>query len=89
MLAIDRLRLNLPIEFAGRAEHIGRLVAEELAQYMFQELAWLDHIAVPAVVVSLELSDRQVAAKIARAVIGHLTNRHHSLSDLARGRSHA
>lgn len=89
MLAIDRLRLNLPIELAGRAEHIGRLVAEELAQYTFQELAWLDHIAVPAVVVTLELSDRQVAVQIARAIIDHLTNRQHSLSDLARGRFHA
>lgn len=89
MLTIDRLRLNLPIEFAGRAEHITRLLAEELAQYTMQELEWLDHIAVPAVVVSLELSDRQVAAKIARTIIAQLTNRHHSLSDLARGRFHA
>lgn len=88
MLTIDRLRLELPIEFAGREEHIRRLLEEALALYPMQESEWLDHIAIPSVVVGLHLSDRQIAAKIARAVIEHLTNKRHNLSELERGRFH-
>ena len=72
MLTIDRLRLQLPPEYAGRAALIGRMVAQELAVLPAARSLRLERLAVPAVRVTPGASDRQLARSIAGAIHGQL-----------------
>lgn len=72
MLKIDRLRLSLPPGYEARAEHIARLVADELAGLQFQGDARFDRLTLPVVEVGPRATDRQVASSIASGMAAHL-----------------
>ena len=71
MLTIDTLRLQLPAGFERRAERIGRLLGDALAQIdtgaVGAELT-LDRLALPPITIARGASDFDVAAGIASSV---------------------
>jgi hypothetical protein len=72
MWSIDQLRIVLPPGFEGRAERLGRLLAEELADLPVPAgLGRLDlaRLALPAVEIDPRLGDREIAGRIARQIV--------------------
>ena len=65
---IERMRLNLPKGFEGRAEHISRLVARELGGMSFNGTRHITGLSVPPVKVHQAFSDEQIARQVAYAI---------------------
>jgi len=75
MLSIDRLRLQLPAEYADRAAGIARLLADELAALPVQSSQRLEQLVVPPVSVMPGASDQQIARSIAAGVQAGLSSK--------------
>ena len=75
MLNIDRLRLQLPPEYADRAAGIARLLADELATLPVQTNQRLDQLVLPPVSILPGASDQQVARSIAAGVQASLSSK--------------
>jgi hypothetical protein len=65
---IGHLQLQLPPGFEERAERIGRLVGEALADYGNVPSGRIDHLRVGPLAVGTELSDQRVARQIADSI---------------------
>jgi hypothetical protein len=68
VLTIDTLRLQLPAGFEHRAERIGRLLGDALAQIDAGADLALDRLALPPIQVAPGASDADVARTIAHSV---------------------
>ena len=68
MLTIDTLRLQLPAGFEHRAERIGRLLGDALAQIDAGAGLALDRLALPPIQLAPGASDADVARTIAHSV---------------------
>lgn len=72
-LIIDSLSLTLPPGFENRAESIARFLGEELARQPWTESRSLGQLHLGPQTVGPALSDRQIAAQIARAIYQQAT----------------
>jgi len=68
VIAIDTLSLRLPAGFEHRAERIGRLVGDAIADLDVTESRAFDRLALPAIHVERSANDAQIATAIAHAV---------------------
>lgn len=68
MLKIDRLRLELPAGFEGRADRLARLVGEELAALPIERDQRLERLQLEPIAVDAGAPDRQIAGRIATAI---------------------
>ena len=71
-LKIERLRLTLPHYLAGMAPDIARQVADELAGLSPFPQRRINGVSIPAVIISRETAQRDVAKRIAVAIKGAL-----------------
>lgn len=68
-ITIDRLRLQLPPDFATRADSIARLVGDELARLDWPAgTAHVPRLALDPQTIPSAWSDRQIARHLAQAV---------------------
>ena len=72
MLTIDTLSLHLPAGFAHRAERIARLLGDSLAAIDCSASVSMDRLALPALHIAPDASDRDIASQIADSVHQHL-----------------
>jgi hypothetical protein len=68
VLSIDRMRLELPAGFEGRADRLARLVGEELAAVTVTRGQHLDRLQLEPIAVEAGAGDRQIAGRIATAI---------------------
>ena len=68
MLVIEKMRLNLPEGFEGRAEHISRLVARELGGLSFNGTGHISGLSVSPVRVHQAFSNEEIARQVAHAI---------------------
>ncbi|MBN4077027.1 hypothetical protein JYT48_02015 [Mariprofundus ferrooxydans] len=68
MIRIDRLNLQLPSEYEGRAHAIVQLIAAELARYPVTQNVKREHMALQAIHIAQGSSDKHVAASIANQI---------------------
>jgi hypothetical protein len=74
IITIDRLNLQLPSGFESRAATIVRRVADELARLPWRGAFEQAHVQPAPITVRPEQSDRQIAARIARAIHSQITS---------------
>ena len=65
---IEKMQLNLPEGFEGRAEHISRLVARELSGMSFNEARHITGLSVSPVKIHKAFTDERVARRVALAI---------------------
>ncbi|MFZ7127175.1 MAG: hypothetical protein ACOWWM_13560 [Desulfobacterales bacterium] len=68
MLIIGKLRIQLPADCLGRAESIGRMVAEALADRPVPENIQIERLSVPPIQIRPGSGDRRIARGIAMAI---------------------
>jgi len=72
MIRIDRLNLQLPAGYEGRAHAIVQRIAAELAHYPTRQNISHEHIILPAIHIELASSDKQIAASVAGQIHHHV-----------------
>jgi len=72
-ISIDQLNLQLPHGFEHRADAIVRRLGDELQRLPWSGERTVNHLRLAPQAVHPELSDQQIAARIARAIHSQLT----------------